>query len=124
MDTQPAFAPALLPLHITKRAFQERFPLLLDGITRKYDAMGLFLSDADYAASLEPDEAKRTALKLQINTGLNRLTASGYVDLGLDDAAKFTGLLMQAHIPTVFRLSAGERAAILSTVIATTERPA
>jgi hypothetical protein len=124
MDTQPAFAPALLPLHITRRAFQDRFPLMVDGVSRKYDAVSLFLADAAYATALEPDDAKRTTLKLQIQAGLNRIAASGYVDLGLQDAALFTGLLMQAHIPAAFRLSAGERAAILSPVIADTERPA
>lgn len=123
MQTQKAFSAPVLPMHITKRAFQERFPLLLDGVSRKYDAMSMFLNDSEYAYSLDPNLSARTSLKLQITTGLNRLLASGYVDLGLPDAAMFTALLMQPYVPPVFRLSLAERNVILSQTIQDTERP-
>ena len=123
MQTQQAFGAITALKRITRRAFQERFPLMPDGVSRKYDAMDLFLTDPAYAEALEPIEASRTTLKLQITAGLNRLAASGYVDLDLEDAAKFTGMLLHTRIPMAFRLTPQERDAILSLSILDTERP-
>lgn len=119
--TVQTFAPP--PAHLSRLAFQLRFPLLPDGVTTKYDACALFLANDGFAASLVPDAGERQALQLLIQTGMNRMGVSTHVDLALDHAALFTGLLMQEFIPELFRLTAPERAAILSTVINESERP-
>lgn len=109
---------------LTKRAFQNRFPLLADGVSRTYDAMSMFLTNEAFATSLVADTTARQGLQLMIQTGLNRMNASAHVDLLFPDAANFTLLLMQASIPSLFRLTSAERDVILSKVIADSERPA
>ena len=116
-------ANAPLPNHLTKRAFQNRFPLSANGVSRKYDAMALFLADDAYASYLVADQGVRMELKLLVQTGLNRLNASAHVDLDMDEAANFTLLLTQPIIPTAFQLTAEERDVILSKVIQPNERP-
>lgn len=111
-------------LKLSRRAFQNRFPLLVDAmVATKYDAMSMFLSDAVYAAELVPDAAARTALKLDIQAGLNRMAVSADVDLAMPEAGNFTYLLMQDRIPDVFQLTPEEREAILSPDIRPDERP-
>lgn len=117
----PAPAPAVAR-HLTKRAFQDRFPLTANGVSRKYDLMDLFMRDDGYAASLGVTGAALYELRALIVTGLNRLNASSYVDLDLEDAANFTGLLLQAGIPEAFRLTLPERSYILDTPVADGER--
>lgn len=110
--------------HLTKRAFQARFPASGVGVATKYDLLTLFMQDDSYAASVEPDAAKRLVLRANIITGRNRLDASSYVDLARSDAAQFTGLLLDAAIPAAFRLTLAERAAIIdATTITDSERP-
>lgn len=104
--------PALLRL--TKRSFQNRFPLLANGKSTKYDLMTQFLNDDTVADSMGVSVEVRTALRLLILTGLNRITASPYVNLAVSDAADFTTLLLSPMVPEAFRLSAEERAAILN----------
>lgn len=114
------------PPHITCRAFQRRFPTtsVVDAQAgNKYDLMTLFLTDNDYAASAVPDATARFALKLDIQAGVNTLNSSGYVDLNMPYAASFTALLMQERVPVAFRLTPEERAVILSTTIADSDRP-
>lgn len=120
--TFEGFEPPMPPQQLTKRAFQNRFPKLEDGVSTKYDAMSMFLNKDAYAASLVPDDTLRTALQLLVTTGLNRFDAAGYVDLAVSDAGDFTGLLMQSVFPEAFRLTADERAAILATPIEDSER--
>lgn len=113
--------PPVANLRLTKRAFQNRFPVNPDGMSRKYDLMSMFLTKDAYAASLIADATARFGLQLLIQTGLNRLEASPYINLAIPDAANFTGLLLQPSIPAEFRLTVGERNAILSQTIATDE---
>ncbi len=118
---EPVEAPAPgepAAVHMTKRAFQNRFPKLPDGISTKWDAMDLFLKDDGYAESLGVTGAPLYALRLLINTGVNRLNASAYVDMTPGaEATQFTALLLQPGIPAVFRLSAPERDTLLDTPI-------
>lgn len=118
----PAPEPVALPRHIGKRAFQDRFPLTPNGVSRKYDLMDLFMRDDGYAASLGATGAPLYELRAMIVTGLNRLNASSYVDLDLADAANFTGLLLQPSIPAPFRLTMAERTAMLTAPVAESER--
>ena len=112
---------ALKP-QLSRRAFQNRFPASgLSIASTKYDAMTLFLTDSEYAAECEPDAVKRRALKLDITTGLNRMQVSGFVDLTLNDAANFTGMLLDARIPADFRLTIAERESILDASTITDE---
>lgn len=116
--TAPVAPPALPPSGLlTKRAFQNRFPKSSDGISTKYDALCLFLSDDGYAASLGVSGAALYSLRKLIITGINRLEASPFVNYGVPDAANFTGLLLQASIPAEFRLTVAERTAMLTTPI-------
>jgi len=110
------------PRRLTKRAFQDRFPLTANGVSRKYDLMDLFMRDDGYAAALGVSGAALYELRALIVTGLNRLNASAYVDLDLADAANFTGLLLQPSIPEAFRLTLAEREAMLNTPLAAGER--
>lgn len=114
--------PVVLPRRITKRAFQERFPMTPNGVSRKYDLMALFMSDDGYAASLGVTGAPLYELRAMIVTGLNRLNASQYVDLDLPDASNFTMLLLATVIPEPFRLTTQERAAILDAPVQEGER--
>lgn len=116
--------PAAPDLKLSRRAFQNRFPMLPGAMAAtKYDAMSMFLTDSVYAAELVPDAAARTALKLDIQAGLNRMAVSSDVDYAAPDAANFTALLTQGRIPTVFRLTLEERSVILSESIRLDERP-
>lgn len=110
------------PRRLTKRAFQDRFPLTANGVSRKYDLMDLFMRDDGYAAALGVSGAALYELRALIVTGLNRLNASAYVDLDLADAANFTGLLLQPSIPGAFRLTVAERETMLNTPLAAGER--
>lgn len=115
---------AALDLKLSRRAFQNRFPPVPGTMAAtKYDAMSMFLTDAAYAAELVPDAAARTALKLDIQAGLNRMAVAADVDYAMPDAANFTYLLMQDRIPDVFQLTAEERDTILSHDIRQDERP-
>lgn len=111
---QPAPQEPQAVRRITKRAFQDRFPLAQNGVSRKYDLMSLFMKDDGYAASLGVSGAALYELRAMIVTGLNRLNASSHVDLDLPDAANFTMLLLSPGIPNAFRLTAEERTAILT----------
>lgn len=109
--------------HATKRAFQNRFPKMPNGISTKWDAMCLFLSDDAYAASLGVTGATLFELRMLITTGVQRLNASPFVDMApAGEAAALTGLMTQAAIPTAFRLSAAERSEMLDTPLADGER--
>lgn len=111
-------------LKLSRRAFQNRFPPLAGTLAAtKYDAMSMFLTDPAYAAALEPDAELRTALKLDIQAGLNRMAVSADIDYAMPEASNFTLLLMQARIPDAFQLTPDERDAILSTDIREDERP-
>lgn len=113
IDGQWVAPAAVVTKRMTKAAFQARFPRSADGISSKFDLMLLFLSDGDYSTYLVPDAATRFGLKALITAGKNKLDSSLSVDLAVTDAAMFTGLLMQASIPTAFRLTAAERDAVL-----------
>lgn len=118
----PPPAPAV-PQHATKRAFQNRFPKMPNGISTKYDAMCMFLADDGYAASLGATGAPLYELRMLITTGVQRMNASPFVDMApTAEAAALTVLLMQPGIPADFRLSAAERAAMLETPLADDER--
>lgn len=118
----PPQAPAL-PQHSTKRAFQNRFPKLPNGISTKYDAMCMFLTDDGYATSLGVSGAALYDLRMLITTGVQRMNASPFVDMApTAEAASLTMLLMQGSIPSAFRLSAVERTAMLDTPLADAER--
>lgn len=112
-----------VPQHATKRAFQNRFPTTPNGISTKWDAMCLFQQDDGYAASLGVTGATLYELRMLITTGQQRLNASPFVDMApTGEAAALTQLLTQPSIPVVFRLSASERAAMLETPLADSER--
>jgi hypothetical protein len=99
----------------TKRAFQNRFPKTSNGISTKWDAMCLFLSDDGYAASLGVTGAALYGLRLLITTGQQRMNASPFVDMEQGgEAAALTALLAQPSIPVDFRLSNAERELMLS----------
>jgi hypothetical protein len=116
-------APPATPQHATKRAFQNRFPKMANGISTKYDAMCMFLTDDGYAASLGVTGSALYDLRMLITTGTQRMNASPFVDMApTAEAAALTGLLMQGSIPAPFRLSASERTAMLDTPLADTER--
>lgn len=119
---QDQSAPLPVSKKLTKRAFQSRFPTTSDGVSTKYDLMTLFLQDDGYAGSLGVTGANLYALRALIVTGKNRLDSSSHVDLGVPDAANFTGLLLQTTIPTAFRLTTSQRNAILNTPVADGER--
>lgn len=113
----------VVPQHATKRAFQNRFPTLANGVSTKWDAMCLFLSDDGYAASLGVSGAGLYGLRMLITTGVQRLNASPFVDMDPSaEAAGLTALLMNASIPADFRLTAGERETMLDTPLADGER--
>lgn len=114
--------PVVLPRKITKRAFQDRFPMTPNGVSRKYDLMALFMSDDGYAASLGVTGAQLYDLRAMIVTGLNRLNASQFVDLDLPDASNFTMLMLATMIPEAFRLTTQERTAILEAPVQEGER--
>ena len=114
--------PEPLPTKLTKRAFQDRFPLTSNGISRKYDRMDLFLRDDGYAATLGVTGANLYELRLMITTGINRLNASSHVDYSMPDAANFLTLLMNPAIPEAFRLTAEERTVMLETPISESEK--
>ncbi len=119
----PAVVDAAVPMHATKRAFQNRFPKLANGISTKWDAMCLFLQDDGYAASLGVTGATLYELRMLITTGQQRLHASPFVDMApTGEAAALTQLLTQPAIPVDFRLTAGERAAMLETPLTESER--
>lgn len=121
--TPPVAVAPVVPRHSTKRAFQNRFPKMANGISTKWDAMCLFLVDDGYAASLGVSGADLYALRMLITTGQQRMNASPYVDMAPGgEAASLTGLLMQTSIPIAFRLSAAERTAMLDTPLAEEER--
>lgn len=107
----------------TKRSFQNRFPKLANGISTKYDAMVMFLNDDGYAASLGVTGSALYDLRMLVTTGVQRLSASPFVDMSpTAEAAGLTALLMQGSIPSVFRLSGAERSAMLDTPLTDAER--
>lgn len=111
-------APATPVRKLTKRAFQNRFPKSVDGVSTKYDWMTLFLADDGYAESLNMTGAPLYQLRALIMTGKNRMDSSKFVDYDAPDAANFTFLLTQPSIPESFRLTVEERAAIMDTPVA------
>lgn len=117
--TRPAPTPAYTK--ITKRGFQNRFPKTADGVSTKFSLLSMFMTDDGYASSLGVTGAPLYALRALIITGLNTINASQFVDFAVSDASNFTGLLLQAGIPAVFRLTAAERLAILNPVISEAE---
>lgn len=112
--TKPTAPTPPVNKRMTKSAFQARFPKSADGISSKFDLMLLFLTDGDYSAYLVPDAQTRFGLKALITAGKNKMDSSLSVDMGVTDAAMFTGLLMQASIPAAFRLTSDERAKIIA----------
>ena len=117
-----AIAPAQ-PQHATKRAFQNRFPKLANGMSTKWDAMCLFLSDDGYATSLGATGSALFGLRMLITTGVQRLNASPFVDMGPNgEAAAMTGLLTNPAIPADFRLTDADRTAMMGTPLADSER--
>jgi hypothetical protein len=111
----PPIPPVVAATHCTKRAFQNRFPLTANGVSTKWDVMSLFLSSDSYATSIGVTGAAMHALRLLIQTGLNRMSASLYVDLTTgQEAAQFTTLLIQPGIPSEFALTAAERTKMLT----------
>lgn len=115
---------AVKPPHLTKRAFQARFPASGVGVATKFDLLTLFLADDSYAASLVADAIARLVLRANIITGRNRLDASAHVDLDMPDAANFTAMLLDPAIPAPFRLTNAERAVIIdASTITDSERP-
>lgn len=111
------------PPHATKRAFQNRFPTLANGISTKWDALTRFLSSDSYAESIGVTGSAMHELRMLIETGVNRMTASPFVDLAADgEAAALTGLLTNPAIPEVFRLTATERDALLTIPLTDSER--
>lgn len=119
---EPPVPPVVLPRKITKRAFQDRFPMTPNGVSRKYDLMAMFMTDDGYAASLGVTGAQLYELRAMIVTGLNRLNASQFVDLDLQDASNFTMLMLATMIPEAFRLTTQERTAILEAPVQESER--
>ncbi len=116
-------SPAPVAQHTTKRSFQNRFPKLANGISTKYDAMCMFLTDDGYAASLGVTGAPLYELRMLITTGMQRMNASPFVDMApTAEAAALTALLTQGSIPSVFRLSGAERTAMLETPLTDAER--
>lgn len=119
----PVVEAPIVPQHATKRAFQNRFPKMPNGVSTKYDAMCMFLADDGYAASLGVTGAPLYELRMLITTGVQRMGASPFVDVAPSaEAAGLTALLMQAYIPADFRLSAADRATMLDTPLADSER--
>lgn len=113
----------LVVQHATKRAFQNRFPKAANGISTKWDAMCLFLVDDGYAASLGVTGAPLYELRMLITTGVQRLNASPFVDMGPDgEATAMTGLLINPAIPAAFRLTAADRQTMMETPLADDER--
>ncbi len=109
--------------HATKRAFQNRFPKAANGISTKWDAMCLILSDDGYAASLGVTGAPLYELRMLVTTGVQRLNVSPFVDMAPSgEAAAMTGLLTNVAIPAAFRLTAAERQAMMETPLADDER--
>ena len=119
--TAPPQPASVLNSKITKRAFQSRFPVTPDTVSTKYDLMTLFLSSDSYADSLGVTGATLHGLRSMIITGKNRLDASPYVDYEAPDATRFTQLMAAPSIPAAFRLTAAQRAAILSVPISDLE---
>lgn len=119
---EPEEVPPAPYTKLTRRAFQERFPLTANGVSRKYDRMDLFLRDDGYAASLGITGANMYELRELIVTGINRLNASTHVDFAMSDAANFLYLLTLPSIPEAFRLSLVERQTMLETPISETEK--
>jgi hypothetical protein len=120
--TPPAPQPISVPQHATKRSFQNRFPKLANGMSTKWDAMCLFLADDGYAASLGVTGAPLYELRMLITTGVQRLSASPFVDMTpTGEAAAMTELLINPAIPQAFRLTAAERTAMMDTPLADAE---
>lgn len=119
----PAVVAPVVAQHATKRAFQNRFPKMPNGISTKYDAMRMFLSDDGYAASLGATGSDLYELRMLITTGVERMNASPFVDMApAAEAAGLTALLMQSSIPAAFRLTAGERTTMMETALTEDER--
>lgn len=107
----------------TKRAFQNRFPRLANGISTKWDAMTRFLDGDGYAASLGVTGAALEDLRMLIATGVNRLNASPYVEMVAGgEAANMTYLLTQISSALPFALTMGERAQIMEPPLADFEQ--
>ncbi len=107
---------------ITKRAFQNRFPVAANSVSNLYDIMYLYLSKEEYAISITTDASTRLSIQMILTTGMNRLNASDFVNLDLNEAADFTQILMQPVIPIEFRLTVNQRDQILSKTIRDDER--
>lgn len=119
----PVFVTPTVQRHATKRAFQNRFPKISNGISTKYDAMCLFLTDDSYAAYLGVTGSALFEIRMLITTGVQRMNASPFVDMSPNaEAATLTALLMHNSIPEAFRLTAGEREGMLETPLTDVER--
>lgn len=114
--------PSSIYTKLSKRAFQDRFPLTSNGISRKYDRLDLFLRDDGYAASLGVTGSAMYELRLMITTGINRLSASTHVDFAMPDAGNFLLLLTSPSIPEAFRLTTAERTKMLNEPILDNEK--
>ena len=98
----------------TKRSFQNRFPKLANGVSTKYDSMTRFLQSDSYATALGVSGTAMHDLRLLIEAGVNRLSASPYIEMAPgNEAYSFTYLLTQIPNALPFYLSAAERDGIL-----------
>jgi hypothetical protein len=95
---------------------------MANGFSRKFDAMVGYVQNEGWAATVTANATDRYALQLVILTGLNRMAAREYVQLDWPVLAEFLEKFEPVTVPAAFRLSAAERAAVLSLTIQEHER--
>jgi hypothetical protein len=108
---------------VTRNAFQNRFPMISNGVSTKYDLMTLFLTDTGYAESLGVTGADLYSLRSMIIAGNNRLGVGANVDLQAQETIGYVNMTTNASFPEVFRLTAAEASAILDTPAEPNETP-
>jgi hypothetical protein len=108
---------------ITRNAFQNRFPMTANGVSTKYDLMTLFLTDTGYAELLGVTGSDLYSLRSIIITGNNRLGVVSSVNLQAQETIDYVNMTTNAAFPEVFRLTAAEASAILTTPAAPNETP-
>ena len=116
-------APAPDTWVITRNAFQNRFPMTANGVSTKYDLMTLFLTDTAYAESLGVTGSAIYDLRSIIITGNNRLGVVTDVNLQAQETINYVNMTTNILFPDVFRLTAAEASAILTTPAALNEIP-
>lgn len=108
---------------ITRKAFQNRFPLTENGLSTKYDRMTLFLKSQGYAETLGYTGTDYYTVCELIITGINRLDAAGFVDLADPEVLVFLTALGLELIPAAFRVTPEEAATILNSPVDAKEIP-